>query len=107
MSYYDRWDDRNREAKKRGERDAERGYRSHRMDYDSFTERGAAYEDGYREERNRLNRMEEERHEQERQEREAEQRQIEREREWIRQAEEEEYNRMMEEQQCEEEEVPC
>ena len=49
MPYYDRWNDRNREAHRLGERDAERGYEAHRRDYDMMTESRAAYEDGYRE----------------------------------------------------------
>lgn len=97
MSYYDRWDDRNREAHKQGERDAERGWRSHRYDYDLCSERGNAYEDGYRQERYRIEEREEERREEEREE-ERRQYRLQLEREWQRQRqEEEEYYRQMEE----------
>lgn len=70
MSYYDKRSDRNREAKRNGERDAERGWRANRSDYDLDTECGDAYDDGYREERRRIERRDEERQEQERYERE-------------------------------------
>lgn len=94
MSYYDRCDDRNREAYKQGERDADRGWRSHRYDYDSYSERGNAYEDGYRQERYRIEEREEERRREEREE----ERRLQQEREWERQRqEEEEYYRQMEE----------
>jgi len=97
MPYYDRWNDKNREAHRQGERDAERGYRSHRFDHDSWTERGVAYEDGYQEERRRLDRIEEERREQE--EREERYRAQERERQ---RQNEEEYRQQEEERQMEE-----
>lgn len=87
--YYDRWSDRNREAKKQGSRDAERGYRSNHHDYDSYSERGAAYDDGYQEERRRIERRREERQEQEQYEREVYHRQLEEAR--MRQQEEEDY----------------
>jgi len=89
MSYYDKRSDRNREAKRNGERDAERGWRSSRSDYDPHTERGAAYDDGYREERRHIERKEEERQEQERHEQEVCRRQLEDAR--MRQQEEEDY----------------
>lgn len=100
MGYYDRWDDRNRDAHRQGEKDAQWGYRSRRFDYDSHTERGAAYDDGYQEERRRLDRIEAERREQEEAERRRLDRQIrEQEREWERQRE---ANRQMEQQENEE-----
>ena len=71
VSYYDRYNDRNREAFRQGERDGERGYQAHRYDYDSFTERGAAYQDGYRHEQWRLEIREEERRKEEAAERRA------------------------------------
>ena len=89
MSYYDRWNDSNREAEKQGKRDAEYGYRSHRYDYDSYSERGNAYESGYREEQQAIERKEEERREEEREERRMAERQ--REREIQRRMEEDEY----------------
>ena len=82
MPYYDRWNDQNREARRTGERDAGRGYRSHRFDFDPHTEHGAAYEDGYQEERRRLERIEEERREQEEMEQEH-RRAEEMERQWL------------------------
>lgn len=97
MTYYDRWNDRNREAKRQGEKDAFYGWRSHRYDYDSFTEPGDAYEDGYREERNRIERQEEERRQEE-----AHERKLEQERRWRMEAEEEEYHRQREEQEPDE-----
>jgi hypothetical protein len=57
MGYYDKYDDSNRAAHKRGERDAEWGYRSHQYDYSLGTEIRNAYEDGYEEERRRLARI--------------------------------------------------
>ena len=86
MSYFDRWNDENREAQKQGKRDAERGYRAHRHDFDPWTERGAAYDDGYQEERRHIERIEEERREQEEYE---EHQRVAREREWQRQEEQE------------------
>jgi len=75
MSYYDRWNDTNRDAHRQGERDASYGYRAHRNDFDSHGEPREAYEDGYREERGRIERREEERQYEERQERERLERQ--------------------------------
>jgi len=92
MSYYDRHDDRNKEALRQGEKDAFYGWRSHRNDYDSYTESGEAYDDGYRTERNRIERREEERQEEERLERSRLERMRERQQE-----DEEEYQRRMEE----------
>jgi len=86
MSYYDRWDDRNREAKRRGEKDAFYGT-DHRYEYDAWGERRAAYQDGYQEERRMLERREEERREEEMAFR----------RERDRRCAEEEYHRQMEE----------
>jgi len=79
MSYWDKYDDRNREANCRGRRDAEWGYRSHESDYvfDFGSERREAYEDGYREVRREQERREERRQEEEAAERHAEQRRIE------------------------------
>jgi len=72
MSYYDRYDDRNREANRRGERDASYGYRSHKYDYDWGTERRSAYEEGYEREARRIEEQREERRrEEEREERRA------------------------------------
>ena len=101
--YYDRWNDRNREAFKQGERDAFYGYRSHRFDYDSHTEKGCAYNSGYEEERRKIEeKEEEERQEQERHERiRAEERHRE---EYHRQLEEEEYWAQQQEEQEQEEE---
>lgn len=99
MGYYNRYDDRNREARKRGERDAEWGYRSHQYDYDMGTERRSAYEDGYREERSRLERQEEKRREEERRIELARQRRIEEQRQY----EQQQYYEEMERQRQEEE----
>lgn len=100
--YYDKYSDRNREAYRQGERDAERGYRSHQYDYDSYTERGYAYDDGYRKERYRIEEREEE-HRREEREEERRQYRLQQEREWERQRqEEEEYYQQMEEQREEE-----
>jgi len=104
MPYYDRWDDRNREARRQGERDASYGTRSHQYDYDRYSERGDAYEDGYIEERNRI--IEQRERERIQEESYREQREYE---EYCRQQEEEEYNRQQEEEYYEEqmeEEVP-
>jgi len=98
MSYYDRHNDRNKEALRQGEKDAFYGYRSHRYDYESHTESGEAYDDGYRTERNRIERREEERQEEERQERNR----LERMRERRQEDEEEYYQRMEEDAQTEE-----
>jgi len=88
--YYDRYNDRNKEVHKQGERDAFYGYQSHRFDYNPHTEKGCAYDSGYEEERRRIEEREkEERQEQERMERmRAEKRHRE---EYHRQLEEEEY----------------
>lgn len=100
MAYYDRWSDRNRGAKRQGERDAERGYRSHEYDYESYTEHRYAYEDGYYEKQREIERREEERCEEERrEERYRQERAYEEER--YRQAQEEEYYRQQEEERPE------
>lgn len=64
MPYYDKWSDRNRRAKRRGEQDAERyGYKTCRH-YDRFSECGAAYEDGFDRKRREVEyRAEERQHE--------------------------------------------
>ena len=96
--YYDKWSDRNREAFKQGEKDAFWDYRSHRHDYDSYSERGCAYNSGYEEERRRIEqRAEEERQDQERMERIRAERQREEER--LRYLEEEEYYRQQREEE--------
>jgi predicted acyl esterase len=102
--YYDRWNDKNREAFKQGEKDAFYGYRSHRHDFDSWKENGCAYNDGYEEERRRIEEREkEERREQERYERMREERR--REEEYQRQLEEEAYWEQLE-QECQQEDSP-
>ena len=60
MSYYDRWNDRNRRANRKGEQDAERGWMTYH-NYDRHSECGAAYEDGYYTKRCEVERGEEER----------------------------------------------
>jgi len=103
MSYYDRYDDRNREARKIGERDAERGYRSHQFDYDSWSERGAAYEDGFREERRHIEHIEEQHREEEAAQERQRQHRIEEQRRYEEQQyyEEEERRRQEEGEMCE------
>ena len=96
MSYYDKWNDKNREAKRRGERDA--FYRNdHSSQYDYWSERRSAYKDGYEEERRMIERREEDAQEEARAERMAAERRYEEERKW-RKYEEEKY-RAQEEQE--------
>lgn len=66
MTYYDRWNDRNRRAVRKGEKDAELGWMTCRH-YDRYSECGAAYEDGYHSKRREIERREEEREQEERQ----------------------------------------
>lgn len=70
MSYYDRWNDRNREAERKGREHGERGYG---YDWDLKTEywseRGEAYRAGVREGERERERREERLHEEERRER--------------------------------------
>jgi len=97
MSYWDRYDDRNREAHRRGERDAEYGHSNHEYDYDLGSERREAYENGYREVRREQERREEIRQEEDAAERRAEARRIE-----ARRFEEMQYEQEQYQEQCEE-----
>ncbi len=100
MNYYDKWNDLNRRAHSRGERDADRGYMSCHH-YDRFSECGAAYEDGYYEKRRKNERREEERQEEERAE---ERRETQRRFEYQQKAAEQqelEYEQELEEERCE------
>ena len=84
MNYYDRWDDRNREAEREGRRHGERGYGyDWNLKTDYWSERGAAYRSGMREGEHARARMEERRQEEEEAERRV--------REQARRREEEEY----------------
>ena len=101
MSYYDRWDDRNRDAREQGEHDARYGYRHHQYDYDSFSEPRAAYDDGYNQERMRQERIREEREQEEREyeriaRRDFERRIYEQEAEYYAQLEQQRYDEQME-----------
>ena len=92
MSYYDRWNDQNREARKAGERDGERGYGyDYELQHDYYSERGAAYQDGVREGERARERREEELREEEAQERRAYERMMEQ-----RRQEEEQYEQQRE-----------
>lgn len=72
MSYYDRWDDRNREAEREGRKHGERGYGyDWELKTDHWSERGAAYRTGVREGERTRERREEERQEEQAAERRA------------------------------------
>jgi len=101
MTYYDRWNDRNREAEREGRQHGERGYG---YDWDLkteyFSERGAAYRAGVHEGERVRERREEER---QREEEAAERRAYEAAREYQKQDEEAYYEEQQYEQQLAEE----
>ena len=104
--YYDRWNDRNREAKRQGEKDAEWGYQRHRYDYDSYSERGCAYRDGYEETRRQIERREEERRQEEDMAERYRLNRLREEAEWQRQEEEAYWEQQQEQEQPYEPECP-